>query len=203
MATIKTAIALYDGVTSPLKSIHHALELVLNTFESMQDASKKAVDVAAIKAAREELAKAGTAFDAIEKSIRDADTAQQKLNADLERGTLSAASMGDRIRNFVSLYAVSRGVSGLFNLAKNALTEFDNGSRSDTQLRAVLANSGGGQGATLHSNVSGFSCAALSFVPIKHPPSRKSYFRRAEGERGECGAQTPPDRNVISKSAVN
>ena len=93
MATIKTAIALYDGVTSPLKSIHHALELVLNTFESMQDASKKAVDVAAIKAAREELAKAGTAFDAIEKSIRDADTAQQKLNADLERGTLSAAEL--------------------------------------------------------------------------------------------------------------
>ena len=60
MATIKTAIALYDGVTSPLKSIHHAMELVLNSFEAMQGASKKAVDVAAIKAAREELAKAGT-----------------------------------------------------------------------------------------------------------------------------------------------
>lgn len=143
MATIKTAIALYDGVTSPLKSIHHALELVLNTFESMQDASKKAVDVAAIKAAREELAKAGTAFDAIGKSIRDADTAQQKLNADLERGTLSAASMGDRIRSFISIYAIARGISGLFGFAKNALAEFDNGSRSDTQLRAVLANSGG------------------------------------------------------------
>ena len=91
MATIKTAIALYDGVTSPLKSIHHAMEPVLNSFEAMQGASKKAVDVAAIKAAREELAKAGTVFDAIEKSIRDADTAQQKLNSDMERGTASAA----------------------------------------------------------------------------------------------------------------
>ena len=144
MATIKTAIALYDGVTSPLKSIHHAMELVLNSFEAMQGASKKAVDVAAIKAAREELAKAGTAFDAIEKSIRDADTAQQKLNSDMERGTTSAASMGDRIKSLVSIYAGAQAVRGLFGFAKNALSETNNGMRSDTQLRAVLANSGGG-----------------------------------------------------------
>ena len=144
MATIKTAIALYDGVTSPLKSIHHAMELVLNSFEAMQGASKKAVDVAAIKAAREELAKAGTAFDAIEKSIRDADTAQQKLNSDMERGTTSAASMGDRIKSLVSIYAGAQAVRGLFGFVKNALSETNNGMRSDTQLRAVLANSGGG-----------------------------------------------------------
>lgn len=144
MATIKTAIALYDGVTSPLKSIHHAMELVLNSFEAMQGASKKAVDVAAIKAAREELAKAGTAFDAIEKSIRDADTAQQKLNSDMERGTVSAASMVDRIKSFVSIYAGAQAVRGLFGFAKNALSKTNNGMRSDTQLRAVLANSGGG-----------------------------------------------------------
>ena len=144
MATIKTAIALYDGVTSPLKSIHHAMELVLNSFEAMQGASKKAVDVAAIKAAREELAKAGTVFDAIEKSIRDADTAQQKLNPDMERGTTSAASMGDRIKSLVSIYAGAQAVRGLFGFAKNALSETNNGMRSDTQLRAVLANSGGG-----------------------------------------------------------
>lgn len=144
MATIKTAIALYDGVTSPLKSIHHAMELVLNSFEAMQGASKKAVDVAAIKAAREELAKAGTVFDAIEKSIRDADTAQQKLNSDMERGTTSAASMGDRIKSLVSIYAGAQAVRGLFGFAKNALSETNNGMRSDTQLRAVLANSGGG-----------------------------------------------------------
>lgn len=144
MATIKTAIALYDGVTSPLKSIHHAMELILNSFEAMQGASKKAVDVAAIKAAREELAKAGTAFDAIEKSIRDADTAQQKLNSDMERGTTSAASMGDRIKSLVSIYAGAQAVRGLFGFAKNALSKTNNGMRSDTQLRAVLANSGGG-----------------------------------------------------------
>ena len=144
MATIKTAIALYDGVTSPLKSIHHAMELVLNSFEAMQGASKKAVDVAAIKAAREELAKAGTAFDAIEKSIRDADTAQQKLNSDMERGTVSAASMVDRIKSFVSIYAGAQAVRGLFGFAKNALSDTNNGMRSDTQLRAVLTNSGGG-----------------------------------------------------------
>ena len=34
MATIRTAIALYDGVTAPLKSMHKAMNIVLNSFEA-------------------------------------------------------------------------------------------------------------------------------------------------------------------------
>ena len=36
MATIRTAIALYDGVTSPLHSMQKAMNIVLNSFEAMQ-----------------------------------------------------------------------------------------------------------------------------------------------------------------------
>ena len=43
MGTIRTAIALYDGVTSPLQSMHKAMGVVLNTFEAMQQASGRAV----------------------------------------------------------------------------------------------------------------------------------------------------------------
>ena len=80
MGTIRTAIALYDGVTSPLQSMHKAMGVVLNTFESMQQASGRAVDTAAIREAREEWAKAGTAFDAIEENIRNANNEQQEFN---------------------------------------------------------------------------------------------------------------------------
>ena len=81
MGTIRTAIALYDGVTSPLQSMHKAMGVVLNTFESMQQASGRAVDTAAIREAREEWAKAGTAFDTIEENIMKLQ-AQKKNLAD-------------------------------------------------------------------------------------------------------------------------
>ena len=41
MGNIRAAIALYDGVTSPLQSMHKAMGVVLNTFEAMQQASGK------------------------------------------------------------------------------------------------------------------------------------------------------------------
>lgn len=90
MGTIRTAIALYDGVTSPLQSMHKAMGVVLNTFESMQQASGRAVDTTAIREAREEWAKAGTAFDAIEENIRNANNEQQNFNNSIRGGSNSA-----------------------------------------------------------------------------------------------------------------
>ena len=86
MATIRTAIALYDGVTSPLHSMQKAMNIVLNSFEAMQRASSNAVDVSAIQEARDELARAETAFDSIEQSIRDADNQQQKFKGSIRAG---------------------------------------------------------------------------------------------------------------------
>ena len=98
MGTIRTAIALYDGVTSPLQSMHKAMGVVLNTFESMQQASGRAVDTAAIREAREEWAKAGTAFDAIEENIRNANNEQQKFNNSIRGGNNSANGLLSTIK---------------------------------------------------------------------------------------------------------
>ena len=78
MATIKTSIALYDGMTSPLQSMNRALHIVLNSFEALQRTSGNAVNLSSIQQAREELARAETAFDGIEESIRRADSQQQR-----------------------------------------------------------------------------------------------------------------------------
>lgn len=39
MALIKSQLVLTDGMTGPLKSINKAMNIVLNSFEAMQDAS--------------------------------------------------------------------------------------------------------------------------------------------------------------------
>lgn len=66
MALIKSQLVLTDGMTGPLKSINKAMNIVLNSFEAMQDASGRAIDTASIQEASEELARASAALDQLE-----------------------------------------------------------------------------------------------------------------------------------------
>ena len=66
MALIKSQLVLTDGMTGPLKSINKAMNIVLNSFEAMQDASGRAIDTASIQEVREELARASAALDQLE-----------------------------------------------------------------------------------------------------------------------------------------
>lgn len=70
MASIKTQLVLSDGMTAPLKSINKALNLVINSFESMQTASGRAIDTAALQEARNELAKVGASLEEVEQHTK-------------------------------------------------------------------------------------------------------------------------------------
>ena len=102
MATIRTAIALYDGVTAPLKSMHKALNIVLNSFEAMQRASGNAVDTSSIREAREELARAGAAFDSIEENIREAGNQQDRFNRRIRDGTTAADGLWGKLKGIAA-----------------------------------------------------------------------------------------------------
>lgn len=117
MGTIRTAIALYDGVTSPLQSMHKAMGVVLNTFEAMQQASGRAVDTAAIREAREEWAKAGTAFDAIEENIRQANNEQQKFNNSIRGGSNSANGLLSTIKKIAVAAGGIAGINKVLNIS--------------------------------------------------------------------------------------
>lgn len=117
MGTIRTAIALYDGVTSPLQSMHKAMGIVLNTFESMQQASGKAVDTAAIREAREEWAKAGTAFDSIEENIKKANNEQQKFNNSIHGGNNAANGLLSTIKKVAVAAGGIAGINKVLNIS--------------------------------------------------------------------------------------
>lgn len=117
MGTIRTAIALYDGVTSPLQSMHKAMGVVLNTFESMQQASGRAVDTAAIREAREEWAKAGTAFDTIEENIRNANNEQQNFNNSIREGSNSANGLLSIIKKVAIAAGGIAGINKVLNIS--------------------------------------------------------------------------------------
>ena len=117
MGNIRAAIALYDGVTSPLQSMHKAMGVVLNTFEAMQQASGRAVDTAAIREAREEWAKAGTAFDTIEENIRNANNEQQNFNNSIRGGSNSASGLLSIIKKVAIAAGGIAGINKVLNIS--------------------------------------------------------------------------------------
>lgn len=117
MGNIRAAIALYDGVTSPLQSMHKAMGVVLNTFEAMQQASGRAVDTAAIREAREEWAKAGTAFDTIEENIRKANNEQQKFNNSIHGGNNAANGLLSTIKKVAVAAGGIAGINKVLNIS--------------------------------------------------------------------------------------
>lgn len=131
MATIRTAIALYDGVTSPLRSMQKAMGIVLNSFESMQRASGNAVDVSAIQEAREELARAETAFDSIEQNIRDANDQQQRFNRSIRDGSSAADGLWQKMKG------IAATVGGMIGL-KQALETSDQLTQTNARLNNAL-----------------------------------------------------------------
>lgn len=147
MGNIRAAIALYDGVTSPLQSMHKAMGVVLNTFESMQQASGRAVDTAAIREAREEWAKAGTAFDTIEENIRNANNEQQNFNNSIRGGNNSANGFLSTIKKIAVAAGGIAGINKVLNISdKLASTKarlnllVDDGGSVDVLEQKIMAS---------------------------------------------------------------
>jgi tape measure domain-containing protein len=97
--------------------MHKAMGVVLNTFEAMQQASGRAVDTAAIREAREEWAKAGTAFDTIEENIRNANNEQQNFNNSIRGGSNSANGLLSTIKKIAVAAGGIAGINKVLNIS--------------------------------------------------------------------------------------
>ena len=102
MALIKSQLVLVDGMTAPLRSIHRAMNLVLNSFESMQTASGRAVDTRSFQTAREELARMGAQLEEVENQTRRTGGAAESMKSKFMH---AAAAVGATlsIKNIIGL----------------------------------------------------------------------------------------------------
>lgn len=144
MATIRTAIALYDGVTAPLKSMHKAMNVVLNSFEAMQRASGNAVDTAAIREAREELARAGAAFDEIDDHIQNAENQQNRFNRKVRDGSTAADGLWRKLKGVAATVGGLAAVKQIIGVSDNL---------ASTKARLNLIVDDGGSVAALEKKV--------------------------------------------------
>lgn len=148
MATIRTAIQIYDGMTGPLQSMHRAMNILINGFETMQRTSGNAIDTSAIQEAREELARAGAAFDEIEQNIRNADERQRGFNRSVRDGSSAADTLWNKLKG------IAITVGGL-SAIKNVIGISD--TLTSTNARLNLLVDDGGSLAELERNVMAMS----------------------------------------------
>lgn len=117
MATIKTAISLYDGVTGPMRSMVKVMDTVISTFERMGAASNSAVNVGEMITARAELTKLSGQMDTIERSIASANERQKQLNQSFRNGTSAADGLLQKVKNLAVAYGGTQAVSKLVGLS--------------------------------------------------------------------------------------
>ena len=110
MATIQSSIQLFDNASPALRAMSNALNICINSFESMQKSSKNGVDINSIKLAQSELAKVEINVNDIEKNIEEAKNKQNKFNQSIANGNSSV----DKLKSgFMKIASVIGSVIGV------------------------------------------------------------------------------------------
>lgn len=139
MATIKSQMALNDGMSAVLKKITSALDTTLASFEQIQRASGNAMDTAEIEAARAELAKAGNLVDELADSYRRAAQDEEQLNENINRGT---SAMDGMVKKALSLVGAYMSINAVKGFATSSMAAANTQINAQVQLRTVLENMG-------------------------------------------------------------
>ena len=93
MATIKTAIQVYDGMTRPLQAMSRGMNTLINVMETAQGTFDHGFDPTVLQQIREDIAEATAGFDQMEDHIRRADSAQDRFNDSIRDGSDNAGGL--------------------------------------------------------------------------------------------------------------
>lgn len=95
MATIKTAIQIQDGMSSVFKSMNTVMNLVLNTFESIQSTASRPIDISSIQAAREELSRAQVAASEFQNQLLELNSSPVNVGMSTNPNMINPQNMYD------------------------------------------------------------------------------------------------------------
>jgi tape measure domain-containing protein len=105
LATLRTAIQITDGMSPAFRAMNNAMNIVINSFESLQTASHNTVDTHSIQAARTELARAEVSINQVEQEIIAANSQQQRFNQSMRGGQVEAGGLARKVMGFVAAFA--------------------------------------------------------------------------------------------------
>lgn len=121
MATISSSIRLMDNMTPAITGMMKGMNSMISGFESMERASKSAVDTKAMSAAKAEMAKAATAVNQFEKELKQATDQQEKFNSSTKNGDNALGGLTNSLKNVGSVIATAFAVDRLIDFGKAAI----------------------------------------------------------------------------------
>lgn len=138
MAGISTSIRLADQMTPALRAMSASMNIVINTFETMQSASGRAVDTEALQAARAELLRIDSAAGQVGDGLREAAGQQGNLNRQLAEGGAHADGLMAKVKQLVTAYAGIKTVDAGVSFIQEATSAQDIQKQYETKLQTVM-----------------------------------------------------------------
>lgn len=110
MATIGTAIRLNDMMSAPIRNITNAMNMMLSSWNDLDDATSSGLDVRNVETIRSELNQATRALDQMGKE-------QEQFNREVQEGSNAMDGLTDKIIGAVGAFAGMQGLQQLVNLS--------------------------------------------------------------------------------------
>ena len=142
MATISSTLKMMDAMSGPLKSIMTSMNLVIRTFEQMQNVTERNTNVdRMLAAAKKEIASAEAE---IRRQIDQADQAQKRFNQSMKQGEKGARGLLNSIKGIAATYLSLQGARAVANISDeyvNTLARLDlinDGLQTTAQLQEKI-----------------------------------------------------------------
>lgn len=117
MATIRTAIQIYDQMSRPLQAMSRGVNTLINAMETAQGTFDHGFDSSVLQQVREDIAEATAGFDQMEQQLRQADTAQNRFNDRIQEGSDRAGGLLQQIKNIAVAAGGLAAIKKLVNLS--------------------------------------------------------------------------------------
>lgn len=138
MGRIQSTLVLNDQMSKVLHRINQAVELTIDSFEAVQRASGKSINVATMTEARQAIGATNSSLKEIEEHYQKVNNQQQKLNQGLGKG---ASSAGSFVKAIAGLSVVQSALSVVTGQVSAALDRMDTMSNFQRTMTAITGSS--------------------------------------------------------------
>lgn len=131
MSGINSTVRITDGMSPALRSMNNALNIVLSSFERMQNATGEAVDTTDIVNARNELNNAAVAVNRLEAELNQAGREQEEFTQEVRNSETEMSGLVGKVAGLVATYASLQTLMGAVNMS-------DQMAQTESRLKLIV-----------------------------------------------------------------
>lgn len=147
MATIQSALRIFDGMSSPLMTINRALTNVIGSFTAMRETSRTAIDSTAIHEATEQATQTERSVREIGRSIQNNNQHQSDFNNSVYDGSDQMDNLKRKVMGVATAFLSFQGLKKVMDISDTLtqttarLNMMNDGMQTTAELQTMIFNS--------------------------------------------------------------